>query len=80
MTTMLIAVNEMGRRFGQRHHRAKLTDRDVELMLQLRGQGWSCAQIARKFEVSRGHAWRICCGLQRNHRAERWKRIEVKGC
>ena len=31
----LVAINELGRRIGETHGRAKLSDHDVELMLSL---------------------------------------------
>lgn len=47
-------------KIGQDHHRAKLTDRDVELIRQLHDGGMTYAEIARKFEVSRSLVGRIC--------------------
>ena len=45
---------------GQLHHRAKLTDHDVELIRELHEGGMAYAEIARKFEVSRSLVGRIC--------------------
>lgn len=45
---------------GQYHHRAKLTDHDVELIRQLHEEGMSYTTIARKFDVSRSMVGRIC--------------------
>ena len=47
-------------KIGQDHHRAKLTDRDVELIRQLHDGGMTYAEIARKFEVSRSLVGCIC--------------------
>lgn len=45
---------------GQLHHRAKLTDRDVELIRQLHEEGMTYATISLKFDVSRGTVGRLC--------------------
>ena len=45
---------------GQKHHRAKLTDRDVELIRQLHEEGMTYDTISRKFEVSRSLVGCIC--------------------
>lgn len=37
---------------GERHHRAKLSDTDVELMRRLREGGMTYREIAEKFECS----------------------------
>lgn len=46
----LVRVNERGRRIGEDHHRAKLTDADIELVLELREMGLSYGAIAGKFD------------------------------
>jgi FixJ family two-component response regulator len=45
-------VNDRGYRVGQDHHSAKLSDHEVELVLELLAEGLSTAQVAQKFEVS----------------------------
>lgn len=50
MTYKLVFVNEGGKRIGQDHHRAKLTDSDIELVFYLREAGLSYRQIAGKFD------------------------------
>lgn len=52
---------------GERHHRAKLTQDDVTLIMECHGQGISTRKLAEKFEVSqstvakivRGASWRL---------------------
>tara|TARA_R110002012_G_scaffold170266_4_gene334610 strand:- start:249 stop:563 length:315 start_codon:yes stop_codon:yes gene_type:complete len=41
-----------GWRVGETHHRAKLTDHDVELIRLLREGGMKVIEIARKFECT----------------------------
>ena len=42
-----------GHRVGETHHRAKLSDHEVELIRLLRESGMSTVEIARKFECAR---------------------------
>lgn len=46
----LVAFNAAGRRIGESHPRAKLTDDDVTLVFELREAGLSYQQIADKFD------------------------------
>ena len=39
-----------GHRIGESHHRARMTDGDVELARQLREQGQSYSAVARVFD------------------------------
>lgn len=76
---MLIAINEIGRRVGQSHPQAKLTDRDVELMLTLRALNaavWTYDALADKFEVSKSQARNICLGRKRCQLPTDWKVVQ----
>lgn len=42
--------NERGRRIGESHWRARLSDADVQQVLDLRAAGMSYSQIAAKFD------------------------------
>lgn len=55
----------MSRPKGQDHHRAVLTDAEVDTMRDLREEGWSLGQLALKFEVSKSQVARIVRCLQR---------------
>jgi hypothetical protein len=61
-----VGVNAGGYRVGETHHRAKLSDADVELILYLREAGLSYKQIADKFDdglvVSKSTVRAICSG------------------
>lgn len=61
----MLAVNERGQRIGDSHPRAVLSDRDVELVLELRAEGYSLGWIARKMECSKSQVGRIVRGDQR---------------
>lgn len=71
-----VAVNEMGQRIGQDHPRAKLSDREVELMQQLRDEGLALRELARTFECSLGQVWNICSGTKRGQIPAGWKVIK----
>jgi hypothetical protein len=72
----LVALNDQGRRVGETHPRAKLTNHDIDLMFELREQhGLSVAEIAAKFEISRRHAGRILSSQSRNHTVSNWRRV-----
>ena len=43
-------VNERGRRIGESHPRARLTDREIDLIRELCEEGLSYRQIAKTFE------------------------------
>lgn len=59
MPKKIVAVNERGRRIGESHPRAKLTDHEVDLVRELAEQGLPYAEIAAKFEVHRQTVKRI---------------------
>jgi predicted DNA-binding protein (UPF0251 family) len=67
----LLSINELGRRIGESHPGAKLTDAEVELVHQLREDGLSLQAIAEKMDVSKGCIWKIVQGHRRGQRAER---------
>ena len=62
-------VNDSGRVVGESHHRAKLTDHDVDLVRDLRDVGLTHTAIAAKFDVSRSAIQAICSLKRRGHLA-----------
>lgn len=61
----VVRINEAGLRIGEDHHNAKLTDAEVEMLLQLRYEGWGYRRLAAKFEVARNLVVLICRGKRR---------------
>jgi hypothetical protein len=51
--------------YGENHHRAKLTDHEVEQMRQLHGEGYGYGKLAKMFDVSKSHARNLCLVRQR---------------
>ena len=66
MAIIQVAINESGRRIGHDHHRAKLTNGEVDLVLTLRAEGWTYAGLAAKFEVCKSTIRSICTGRCRS--------------
>lgn len=73
MNKRLVGVNERGLRVGQDHQRAKLTDRDVELIRGLHEDGMSYRKIAVKFDVSVMQVCYICTYRRRATAPTRFK-------
>lgn len=77
MAKLLVALNNCGKRIGETHHRAKLTDLDVDAILELRDAGLTYAQIAAKWDdgvaISRSTVRDICKGLTRGQIVCRFK-------
>lgn len=74
----VVAVNERGNRMGETHHRAKLTDEQVETMRELHQQGWGFKRLARAFNVSRETARDIVLYRRRAQLAVGWKVVVMR--
>jgi len=73
----LVAVNEAGLRIGQCHHRAVLTDAEVDVVRDLHeNDGLTYKELAEKFEVSKWAIGRICRYERRGQTPANWKKIE----
>lgn len=56
----VVAVNERGKRIGQDHPAARLTDQEVELMRQLHEEhSMGLTALARMFDVTKKAVWQI---------------------
>lgn len=74
-SSKLVLVNERGHVIGQDHHRAVLSDHDIDLMLELRAEGYSYGWLAAKFEVGKTTARDICTGRRRGQVPTGTKRV-----
>ena len=70
----MIGVTEKGARVGQDHHRAKLTNRDVELIRQMHEEKIARSVIAEKFDVSVSTVDKIANYRRRNIAPARYRR------
>lgn len=57
--------NAAGYRVGERHHRAKYTDHQIELVLLLHEEGYGCRRISRIMEMSLSHVKGVLRGDKR---------------
>lgn len=78
MAEKQVAVNEAGYRIGEDHPAAKLTNHEVELILELREQCMSYGDIARKFDISKSQVRNICKGLKRCQAPWQWRRVKAR--
>jgi len=60
-----VRINECGRRIGESHHRAVLTDAEVARLLDDREAGMSLAALARKWRISKSGVKGIVDGSRR---------------
>ena len=51
-----VLINSCGYVIGQDHHRARLTDAEVDQIIELREAGCTWPDIADKFGISKGQA------------------------
>lgn len=73
----MVGVNELGRRIGEDHVNARLTNSEVDLLLELREAGMSYRELGEKFDISKSGARKICKGQNRCQRATRYKTVHV---
>lgn len=72
-----ISLNENGKRVGESHPRAKLLDREVDLVLDLLDSGMSYAAVAGKMDVSKSCVAHIASGRRRSQVVVRVVRVSV---
>lgn len=71
---VFVAVDEHGHRIGETHPNAKLTDKQVDQIRDLReGCGKSYAELAEQFEVPKVTIQMICTYTRRATTIARWK-------
>lgn len=74
---MLIAVNEAGRRIGQYHHNARISDDTVTHIRDLREyEGKTYEEISKITGIRKSTVQKICLYERRAQYADRWKKIE----
>lgn len=79
MTTQkYVQIGEYGRRVGESHGRAKLTDHEIDLMRQLKEEGMSAKEIAEKFEVSKRYVYKLVNFERRASIVSEWRRWRGK--
>lgn len=72
-----VGISEQGKRCGETHPRARLSDHDVDLIRELREtHGLTYQAIADKFEISKSTVRDLCKYRRRCERPVRWKRTK----
>ena len=75
----IVAVNENGRRIGQTHHRAKATDKEIDLIRELHEEHrWGYGRLSKKFNLSKRTIRDICSYKKRAQFISNFKTIFVK--
>ena len=80
MGKIVVAVSENGKRLGQSHHNAKLTDAEVDLLLELRQEDkdfWTYTRLAEKFEISKSCVRFYVTGERRAQVAFAYRTVHV---
>lgn len=75
----MINRNCKGYRIGESHPRARLTNADVELIFELRGEELSITEIAEKMECGRTTVYKIVTGKMRGQAIYQVTRGEERG-
>ena len=75
----LVAVNAGGYRIGEDHPNARLTNHEVELMIEMFEEGHhSLRQLARVFDISKSQVRNIVKGLKRAQLPEAYKTVHPR--
>jgi DNA invertase Pin-like site-specific DNA recombinase len=75
---VVVPVNEYGRRIGEAHHKARLSDATVDLLREMHeDQGLGYRRIAKAMQLSVGTVRKICGYQRRAQTPVRWKRIRI---
>ncbi len=61
-----VTINEYGKRIGESHPNARLSNQQVDEMLDMFESGKPIKEIAKVFSISERHARRICKFESRN--------------
>ncbi len=73
----LVAINAAGTRIGETHHLAKLSNDDVDCILELRDAGLSYGEIAAKWDedmtISKSTVRDICTGRIRGQTPDAYR-------
>lgn len=71
----LVGISESGSRVGETHHRAKLSDHDIDLIRELHEEGLSYREIALKFCVGKSTVRDIVKCRRRWQTPVTWRKV-----
>ena len=75
---MKVSVNERGYRIGEDHQRAKITNHEVDLILELNMAGFGYKRIAQKFDIGVRTVRDIIHGKRRAQTVAGWKFVVIE--
>lgn len=76
---VVVAYNERGRRMGQTHHRAKLSDAQVDQIRELHeDRHWSYSRIAALICISKSAVAMICQYRRRADVITYWRALKER--
>jgi hypothetical protein len=75
---LVIPVNEYGRRIGEKHHNARISDATVDLIREMHeDNGIGPVRIAATLNISLSTIRKICYYYRRAQTPVKWKRIRI---
>lgn len=72
-----VATNDRGLRIGEDHPNAKLSNVQIDELLNMREEGASYTELAKRFGVCKSAVRHYCNGARRCQWPASWKKIEV---
>ena len=76
--SVVVAVNEFGRRIGETHHNAHISDSVVaQIRARHEDDGRGYLEISQEFGIALTTVRKICTYERRAQTAERWKTIRM---
>ncbi len=71
----MVGIGELGRRVGESHGRAKLSDHEIDLVRQLKEEGMPAKEIAEKMEISKRYVYKLANFERRACIVAEWRRL-----
>ena len=75
----LVQIGEYGKRVGETHGRAKLSDHEIDLVRQLKEEGMPAAEIASKMEISKRYVYKVVNFERRASIVAQYRRVVGRG-
>ncbi len=76
--TQYVHIGEYGKRIGETHGRAKLSDHEIDLVRQLKEEGMPATEIAEKMEISKRYVYKLANYERRASVVAEYRRVRGK--
>jgi len=73
----VVAVNEKNQPIGEDHPSAKLTDHEVDLLIEMHEDNVGYRKLSQMFEISKSQVRNICKGIKRAQTPHGWKTVHL---